>query len=130
MPGRRYQSGENHGTPFHTSTKRVGPTHPPAQLAHRCPREHRVPAAPPHHAVAVAPGRRRQPTGRRRAMEDLEAGVGPPPHELVGVELGTTGVGVVEVAPRQHVDPPHAPRDEVAGQFLDRRSGARHGAPP
>ena len=47
MWGRRYHTGENHGTPFQTSIERVGAAHPPGQLGHHRAREHRVAAAPP-----------------------------------------------------------------------------------
>lgn len=37
-------------------------------------------------------------------MDDVEAALGPPPHEVIGVDLGSAGIGVVEIAPCQDVD--------------------------
>jgi hypothetical protein len=36
-------------------------------------------------------------------MQHVEPEPGPAAHELVGVDLGASCVGIVEVAPRQHV---------------------------
>ena len=62
-------------------------------------------------------------------MDDVEPGRRPAPHELVGVDLGTTGVGVVEVAPGQHVKAADAGLEHVADQRADpllRGLGRRH----
>jgi hypothetical protein len=40
----------------------------------------------------------------RRTDRDLEASFGPEAGDLFGVHLGSAGLGIVEVAPREHVD--------------------------
>ena len=40
----------------------------------------------------------------RGAVHHLEPALGPSPHELVGMHLRTAGVGIVEIAPSEHVD--------------------------
>jgi hypothetical protein len=56
-------------------------------------------------------------------MGDLQAGRGRPAHELVGMHLGSAGIGVVEVAPGQHVDLAHPGGDHLRRQLVDRGSG-------
>jgi hypothetical protein len=41
-------------------------------------------------------------------MQDVETGSGPTLHELVGVHFGPATIRVIEVAPRQCVDPTDA----------------------
>ena len=61
-------------------------------------------------------------------MDDLEAGRGPAAHELVGVHLRPAGVGIVEVAPGEHVHTTHAVGDDVGDQLVDvGRRAARSG---
>ena len=117
--GRRYQTGENHGTPFQISTRASERPIRPASSDTGGAREHGVAAPPADDVVAVAAGRRRQPDGGRRAVDDLQPGRRPAPHELVGVHLGPAGVGIVEVAPGQHVDPAHPGAHDLADQPLD-----------
>ena len=62
-------------------------------------------------------------------MDDLQPGRRPPPHHLVGVQLGPAGVGVVEIAPRQHVHPAHPLADHVGDELVD-RVAARPGTLP
>ena len=50
-------------------------------------------------------------------MQDVETGCGPARHELVSVYFGPSSIGVVEVAPRQCVDPPDAPLLESVGDL-------------
>ena len=109
--------------------QRVVATHPPEQLGGDRPGEHRVPAPPPHDVVPVAPVAAGQPDRRRRAVQDVEPGGCPSPHELVGVHLGASGVGIVEIAPCQHVDAPDPSGAHVLHVPLERRllvRGFRH----
>ena len=86
-------------------------------------REDAVPAASTDHPVAV-PASERRPTGCRRcAVDDVQPGRRPPPHELVGVDLRPAGFDVVEIAPRQHVDRTCAGSEQVGGEVLDGRHG-------
>ena len=95
--------------------------HPAGELGHRGAGEHAVAAPPADHVVAVATGLSRQPDARRRAMDDVQPGRRPAAHELVGVDLGSAGVGIVEVTPGQHVDPPNARAATMsADQLVDR----------
>ena len=105
----------------------VGAAHPPGQLGDRGAGEHRVAAAPADDPVAVAAVGGRQADGGRRAVDDVQPGRGPPAHQLVGVDLGPAGVGVVEVPPGQHVHAPDPGLDHVADERADlvlRGSGA------
>ena len=49
-------------------------------------------------------------------MGDVQPGCRGAAHELVGVLLGPTGVGVVEVAPGEHVHPAYARVDHLRGE--------------
>src|SRR3546814_20653908 len=55
-----------------------------------------------------------------RAHGDGDAGVGPPPHDLVYVHLGAAGLGIVEVAPREDVDGPDPGRGGEIPDIVDR----------
>ena len=95
------------------------PIRPVSSRRHRARRTPST-CSPGGHPVAVAPCRRREAGGGRRAVHDVEAGRRPAAHELVGVELGPPGVGIVEVAPGQHVDPAHAALPDVGDELVDR----------
>jgi len=43
-------------------------------------------------------------------MDDVESRCGPPALALVGVDLGATRIGIIEITPRQHMKTPHAMR--------------------
>ncbi len=96
-------------------------THAPDPLAAHGPREDRVSAAAAHHVVAVAICGRGLPDRSRRAMGDLQSGGSPATHELVGVHFGAPGVGVVEIAPREHMHPSHPGRHHLVGKLLQTR---------
>ena len=51
-------------------------------------------------------------------MHDVEPGVRPAAFALIGVHLGAPRVGVVEIAPRQHVDASDPRRAETLGGLL------------
>ena len=55
-------------------------------------------------------------------MGDVETCGGPSAHELVGVHLRPARVGIVEVAPRQHVHAAYTDGDHLVGELLDRWS--------
>ena len=64
-----------------------------------------VATGPPVDQVAAAvdlPGLPVHPGG---PQADVDAGLGPPGQDLVGVELGSPGLGVLEVPPGHHVHP-------------------------
>ena len=52
-------------------------------------------------------------------MQDVETGSGPTLHELVGVHFGATTIRVIEVAPRQCMDPTDAPLVESVSDFTE-----------
>jgi hypothetical protein len=75
--------------------------------------------------IAAAPHVRRMPGGERRAVHDLDAGLGPQRGDVVGVDLGPAGLDIVEIAPRQHVDAFDAAcarRALLAWASIDRRA--------
>lgn len=54
-------------------------------------------------------------------MQDLEAQLGPPAAELVGVHLAAAGIRVVEVAPGQDVDTADTSRLQIGSDLVDGR---------
>ncbi len=86
----------------------VGSTVGVAHLGQRGAGEHQVATGLADHLVAVAPAVVRVALGPRGAHEDLDAGLGPQPGDGGGVDLGSAGLDVVEVAPGDHVDPVQA----------------------
>src|SRR3546814_7921995 len=74
---------------------------------------------PPDHPVPAPARDGRLARSEGRAHGDGDAGVGPPPHDLVDVHLGAAGLGIVEVAPREDVDGPDPGR---GGEIPDRKS--------
>jgi hypothetical protein len=61
-------------------------------------------------------------------MQDVETGSGPTLHELVGVYFGPAAIRVIEVAPRQCVDPTDATLVESVGDFTEfAKLVSRHG---
>ena len=105
MRGPCAHNGEKNGIPFQISTRPSRASVPTHHLAERGTREHHVPARLADHAVPVAPRDLRMAGRERRPEVDLDPRRGPAPGDLVGVQLGATGLGIVEVAPRQEVDP-------------------------
>src|SRR5439155_25013761 len=92
-------------------------------------REHEVAPRLAHDAVAVTRTRGGVAVGRRRAHGHLDASLGPLARDAGGVELGAPRLGVVEVAPREHVHPAQADVGGDLGQRGERggRSGlGRH----
>ena len=75
------------------------------ELAQWCVEEHHVPAVLPDDAVAVALDHVGPVLGVRGAQQDVDAGRRPAGRDLGGVDLGATGLDVLEVAPGQDVDP-------------------------
>jgi hypothetical protein len=51
----------------------------------------------------------------RRSVEYVEASVGPATFELIGMHLGAPALGIVEVSPSQHMDPPDPSSDQIIG---------------
>ena len=76
-----------------------------------------VPTPPPDHVVPVPAALGRLTGGCRRAMQHVESGGGPARHELIGVHFGAAPIRVVEVAPRQCVDPPDTPLMQPVGDL-------------
>ena len=66
------------------------------------------PGGPPRSRCARSSAGR--PTAADVRCTMSRPGGGPAAHELVGVDLRAAGVGIVEVSPRQDVDPAHAVR--------------------
>ena len=121
--GRRYHTGENHGTPFQISTSASDRPIRPSTSATAGSREHAVAAAPPDHVVAVPSERAGGSPAADVRMDDVEPGRRPAPHHLVGVDLGAAGVGIVEIAPGEHVDAPDPGGAQVGGEVVDGRHG-------
>jgi len=94
-------------------------SHPAHQLGGHRPGEDRVAAAAADDVVAVTAIGRRQPDRGRRAVDDVEPGRRPAPHELVGMDLGPARVGVVEVAPGQHVEAADAGLHDLGHHPID-----------
>ena len=94
--------------PFQISTSPSGPCPDCTPRAPRC--GGRRCSAGPGDARGSRRARRRarRPGAARGAHGDVDPGAGPQRRHVVGVALGSARLGVVEVAPRQHLDPPHA----------------------
>jgi hypothetical protein len=58
----------------------------------------------------------------RRPGGDVDAGFGPQPADVRSVDLGTTGLDIGEVAPRDHVDVADA---GFSGKIADLGGGVR-----
>jgi hypothetical protein len=92
----------------------------PEQLGHRRPGEHHVAAGAADDLVAIAHVLDRLALGPRGAHGDLDACGRPQLRHLGDVQLGTAGLDVVEVAPREDVDAADARR---GGEVSDFRHG-------
>ena len=109
--------------------ERVVGTHSSHPLAAHRAWEHRIATAAAHDAIPVANRCRRLPEGRRGAMRDVQPRRRPSSHEFVGMHFRAAGVGIVEVAPGEHVHAAHTDGHHLVGELLDRRNiGVSQGA--
>ena len=111
-PPRRPQRTEpGHAVPD-LDRRRVTRT-PANELAQRNPGEHVVAATALDHPVAVSVELAWRVAGGR-TVHDLDADVGPAPEDLVGVQLRTAGLGIVEIPPGVALDAPDTGGDADA----------------
>ena len=94
--------------------------HAAGELGGDGPGEHQVATRLAHDPVAVAHDGLRLALGVARAEGDLEAGLGPQPGHVGGVDLAAAGLDVGEVAPREQVDVAEA---RTGGQIADLGDG-------
>ena len=96
--------------------ERVARAVPPHHLAERRAREDHVPPRLAYHPVAVPPRDGRVSRRVRRSHRDLDARLSPQRGDGRGVYLRAAGLGIVEVAPREHA---HAPESGAGGEISE-----------
>ena len=111
----RLHTGEKKGMPFQISTSASPVPDLPPEPGDRGAREHGVAAGPTIDRVAVPADLPCRPVDPGGPQPHVDAAVGPPLEDLVRVQLGPTGLCVIEVAPGHDVDPPNAGRGRPAG---------------
>ena len=103
MRGHRAHSGVKNGMPFQISIKPVGPAPAADQPTERAAREDAVTTRLADDLVALACRDRLLARSGRGAHGDVDAGAGPGRGHAMGVELGSSRFGVLEVPPGEHL---------------------------